>query len=62
MRVARLAASGRSNGEIASLLGVSRKTVEWHLGHVYLKLGVARRTELSTVALPGLDAVAGTPG
>jgi DNA-binding CsgD family transcriptional regulator len=61
-RIARLAASGRSNAEIASLLGLSRKTIEWHLGHVYLKLGVARRTELSTVALPALEPVAGTPG
>jgi DNA-binding CsgD family transcriptional regulator len=45
-RVAELAAQGRSNPEIAQELFVTRKTVETHLGHVYLKLGIAGRAEL----------------
>jgi DNA-binding CsgD family transcriptional regulator len=52
-RVAELAASGLSNPEIARHLFVTRKTVETHLGHVYLKLGIASRRQLaSALALP----------
>jgi DNA-binding CsgD family transcriptional regulator len=39
--------SGASNKEVASALFLSRKTVEYHLGHVYRKLGVASRTQLT---------------
>jgi DNA-binding NarL/FixJ family response regulator len=39
-RVARLAADGRSNPEIAQELFVSLKTVETHLSHTYGKLGL----------------------
>ena len=46
-RVAELAAAGRSNREIAQELFVTPKTVENHLGRVYLKLGVKGRRELS---------------
>src|SRR2546421_12152994 len=48
-RVAALVAGGRSNPEAASELGLTRKTVEWHLSHVYRKLGVGRRGELAAV-------------
>jgi DNA-binding CsgD family transcriptional regulator len=41
LRIAQLAAAGRSNTEIAQTLFVSRKTVETHLTHVYAKLGLA---------------------
>jgi DNA-binding CsgD family transcriptional regulator len=41
LRVARLAADGHSNPEIAQELYVSLKTVETHLSHVYAKLGLA---------------------
>lgn len=40
LRIARLAAEGRSNPEIAQHLFVSLKTVETHLSHAYAKLGV----------------------
>lgn len=45
-RVAALVAEGRSNGEVAALLFVTVKTVEWHLGRVYRKLGITARAEL----------------
>ncbi len=41
LRVARLAASGLSNTEIAQQLYVTVKTVETHLAHVYAKFGLA---------------------
>ena len=46
-RVAELAASGLSNPEIAQRLFVTRKTVETHLGHVYLKLDISSRHDLA---------------
>ncbi len=45
-RVARMAASGQSNREIAQALFVTRKTVEVHLTSAYRKLGITSRTEL----------------
>jgi DNA-binding CsgD family transcriptional regulator len=46
-RIAELAASGLSNPEIAQQLFIGRKTVETHLGHVYLKLGIGSRQQLA---------------
>ena len=45
-RIARMAASGQSNREIAQALFLSLKTVEMHLSHSYRKLGIHSRTEL----------------
>ena len=45
-RVARLAASGLTNREVAAALIVSQKTVEAHLARVYRKLGIRSRAEL----------------
>ena len=45
-QVARLVAAGCANPEIATLLFVSRYTVEDHLKHVYEKLAVKSRSEL----------------
>ncbi|MFE9850742.1 LuxR C-terminal-related transcriptional regulator [Streptomyces sp. NPDC005576] len=45
-RIARLAADGRTNTEIADLLHLARRTVETHLTHTYRKLGIRRRVEL----------------
>ena len=47
-RVAVLARDGMRNREIADLLGVSVKAVEWHLSHVYRKLGIRSRNDLAT--------------
>lgn len=46
-QVARLAASGQTNKEIAQALFVTTHTVEAHLSNVYAKLGVRSRTELA---------------
>ena len=45
-RVARLAADGLSNREIAETLFVSAKTIENHLGRTYVKLGIGSRAQL----------------
>lgn len=39
--------AGESNAEIATALGMSEKTVKTHLTHVYEKVGVRSRTELT---------------
>ncbi|CAI9405864.1 LuxR family transcriptional regulator [Nocardioides sp. T2.26MG-1] len=45
-RIARLAADGLTNRQIADHLVVTVKAVEWHLSHVYRKLGIRSRTGL----------------
>ncbi len=45
-RVARLAAGGRTNREIAEMLFVTPKAVEFHLANAYGKLGIASRQSL----------------
>jgi DNA-binding CsgD family transcriptional regulator len=47
LRVARLAADGRSNREIAHELYVTLKTIEGHLARAYTKLGISGRGQLS---------------
>ena len=47
LRVARMAAEGMTNREIAQSLTVAPKTVETHLRHVYQKLEIERRTGLA---------------
>ncbi len=50
-RVVALVATGRSNPEIASLLVVSRRTVESQIAAAYRKLGVTSRVQLTLLAL-----------
>jgi DNA-binding NarL/FixJ family response regulator len=49
LQVALAAADGLTNKEIAARLFLSPKTVEFHLTHVYRKLGVRSRVELAGV-------------
>ncbi|MFC5944351.1 helix-turn-helix domain-containing protein, partial [Micromonospora harpali] len=46
-RVAAAIADGLSNREAAQRLFVSVKTIEFHLGNIFRKLGVRNRTELA---------------
>jgi len=45
-RVSRLAAQQLTNNQIAQTLFVTPKTIEYHLRHVYQKLGITGRSEL----------------
>ena len=54
LRVARLAADGRSNPEIARLLFLTRRTVETHLTHAYQKLEIASRDDLASALMKDL--------
>jgi len=53
LRVARLAAEGLTNREIAQALFITTKTAKGHLSHVYRKLDITRRGQLAD-ALTGL--------
>jgi signal transduction histidine kinase/DNA-binding CsgD family transcriptional regulator len=44
-------AAGLTNKQIAAQLGISDRTVQFHLGNVLAKLGVASRTEAAVLAL-----------
>jgi DNA-binding CsgD family transcriptional regulator len=46
-QVTRLLAGGRTTLEAAAAMFLSPKTVEYHLRHVYLKLGIRSRAELA---------------
>jgi DNA-binding CsgD family transcriptional regulator len=48
LRVARMAAEGKTNREVAQALFVTPKTVEVHLSHTYQKLGLKSRSQLPT--------------
>jgi DNA-binding CsgD family transcriptional regulator len=61
LRVARLAAEGMTNREIAQALTVTAKTVETHMRHVFQKLDIERRTELAGVLSAGQPGAAGRP-
>jgi DNA-binding NarL/FixJ family response regulator len=51
-QIARLAASGERNHDIAAQLCITTSTVEYHLRKIFVKLGVSSRTQLAQVDLP----------
>jgi DNA-binding CsgD family transcriptional regulator len=50
IEVLRLVAAGRSNGEIADRLFITRKTAGVHVTHILDKLGVSNRVEAAMAA------------
>jgi DNA-binding CsgD family transcriptional regulator len=52
LQIARLLADGNTTREAAAAVFVSPKTVEYHLRHVYSKLGIHSRDELAAVLAP----------
>ncbi|MFI0206734.1 MULTISPECIES: LuxR family transcriptional regulator [Streptomyces] len=47
--IAHLVAKGMTNREVADRVYLSQKTVEYHLSHIYAKLGISSRRHLRTL-------------
>jgi len=62
LRVARLAAEGLANREIAQALFITTKTAKGHLGRVYHKLGITRRGQLADALSGPLEESREAPG
>ena len=50
-RITLLVAAGTTNLDVAAELGLSEKTVEWHLVRAARKLGVESQTELASAVV-----------
>jgi DNA-binding CsgD family transcriptional regulator len=67
LQVAKLVAGGMSNREAAAQLYLSPKTIEYHLAHIFAKLGIKTRYQLAARVGPGglggpLDDGCASPG
>ena len=51
LEIVAMVAQGKSNGEIAAALVVSKRTVEKHIAHILNKLGVTNRSQIVIWAL-----------
>ena len=47
-------AQGKGNADVATILGMSEKTVKIHLGHIFEKLNVETRTAAAVLAMEAL--------
>ncbi|MGQ0842189.1 LuxR C-terminal-related transcriptional regulator [Actinokineospora sp.] len=56
LEVARMVGTGRTSQQIARHLGISARTVETHLTHIYRKLGVPSRSALASLIERTADA------
>jgi DNA-binding CsgD family transcriptional regulator len=52
LQVARLVAGGMSNREAAAQLYLSPKTIEYHLAHIFAKVGIKTRYQLAALVRP----------
>ncbi len=53
--VAELVTKGLSNAEMATSLKVSKRTIEFHMSHLYTKLGVGTRTAVVALMREGVE-------
>jgi DNA-binding CsgD family transcriptional regulator len=51
LQIARFVAEGMSNKEVAAQLYLSPRTIDYHLRHVFSKLGITSRTQLARMQL-----------
>ena len=57
MQIALLAREGLGNREIGTQLFLSPRTIEWHLRHVFMKLGITSRNQLARALRDSQDRV-----
>lgn len=55
LQIAGLVAAGMTNRQIAAQLYLSPRTIDYHLRKVFMKLGLASRTELVQMGVPQLQ-------
>jgi DNA-binding CsgD family transcriptional regulator len=59
VEVAELVAGGRTNREVAAAVFISTKTIEFHLCHLYRKLGMRSRNQLAMLRSDPMHRIAG---